>query len=86
MAGKGGKTIGAGRKPNQINLLRKSAALGMLSDVEEKNQWRRFLKSSNEDVAFKAFIAWNERAFGKPHQSLEVAGTMDFVKRVISDL
>lgn len=76
---KGGKREGAGRKPNKVNLLRKSAALGLLSEVEEKNQWRRFLKSEDERIALQAFLAWNERAFGKPAQPVDVDGELTLV-------
>lgn len=74
MAGKGGKREGAGRKPNKVNLLRKSIALGLLSEQQEKNQWLRFLNSDDEDIRLKAFLAWNDRAFGKPTQAMEVTG------------
>jgi hypothetical protein len=79
MAGTGGHRQGAGRKPNKLNILRKSAALGLLSPQEEKNQWRRFLKSDDEDIALKAFLAWNERAFGKPSQPVDVEGELTLV-------
>lgn len=71
MAGKGGRTPGAGRKPNKINLLRKSIALGLLSEEQEKNRWTKFLNHSNDELAFRAFIAWNERAYGKCPQAME---------------
>lgn len=79
MAAKGGSRPGAGRKPNKINLLRKSAALGLLSEQEERNQWRRFLKSGDEDIALKAFLAWQDRAFGKPSQPVDVEGELTLV-------
>lgn len=72
MAGTGGHRLGAGRKPNKVNLLRKSVALGMLSEQEERNQWRRFLKSDDEDIAFKAFQEWNNRSFGKSKETIEM--------------
>jgi hypothetical protein len=76
---KGGKRVGAGRKPNKVNLLRKSAALGLLSELEEKNQWRKFLKSHDERIRLQAFLAWNERAFGKPVQPVDVDGRLTLV-------
>lgn len=79
MAGKGGKREGAGRKTNKVNLLRKSAALEILSEQEEKNQWRRLLKSEDEKIALQAFLAWNERAFGKPSQPVDVEGELTLV-------
>jgi hypothetical protein len=79
MAGKGGTRAGAGRKPNKINLLRKSVAFGLLSEQEEKNQWRRFIKSDDERIALQAFLAWNERAFGKPAQPVDVEGELTLV-------
>lgn len=79
MAGTGGHRQNAGRKPNKLNILRKSAALGLLSPQEEKNQWRRFLKSADEDIALKAFLAWNERAFGRPAQPVDVEGELTIV-------
>lgn len=86
MAGKGGRTPGAGRKPNKINLLRKSAALEILSEQEEKNQWRRLIKSEDEKVALQAFIEWNNRAFGKPAQAVDVTSKGESIAQVIVNL
>lgn len=79
MAGKGGKREGSGRKTNKVNLLRKSVALEILSEQEEKNQWRRLIKSEDEKVALQAFLAWNDRAFGKPSQPVDVEGELTLV-------
>lgn len=86
MAGTGGHRPGAGRKPNKLDMLRKSVALGMLSEQEEKNQWRRFLKSDDEDIAFKAFQEWNNRAFGKSKETVDLTGEINLKRSLIIDL
>jgi hypothetical protein len=86
MAGKGGKTPGAGRKPNKVNLLRKSAALGLLSEEQEKNRWRKFLAHEDDELAFKAFIEWNNRAFGKPAQAVDMTSKGESIAQIIVNL
>jgi len=58
----------------------------MLSEQEEKNQWRRFLKSADEDIAFKAFSLWNDRAFGRAAQAVDVTSRGESLTKVIVNL
>jgi hypothetical protein len=58
----------------------------MLSEQEERNQWRRFLKSQDEDIALKAFLAWQDRSFGKPPQPVDIDGKLDLIAEVIVNL
>jgi hypothetical protein len=67
-----GKRLGAGRKTNEVNFLRRSLAQGLLAEEQERERWMRFLNSPDEDLAFKAFLAWNDRAYGKPAQAVDV--------------
>ena len=64
----GGKRLGAGRKTNEVIALRRSLAQGLLTEEQERERWMRFLNSHDEGLAFKASLAWNDRAYGKPSQ------------------
>lgn len=86
MAGKGGKTPGAGRKPNKINLLRKSIALGVLSEEQEKNRWVKFLSHEDHELQFKAFVEWNNRAYGKPAQAVDMTTKGEAITQLIVNL
>jgi len=46
----------------------------------------RFLDSPDEDLAFKAFLAWNDRAYGKPSQAVDVTDNEDRITTIIVDL
>jgi len=46
----------------------------------------RFLNSPDEDRAFKAFLAWNDRAYGKPAQAVDVSSKEDVITKVIVDI
>jgi hypothetical protein len=74
---KGGARPGAGRKPDALVKLRKSVALGLLTPAQETKYWKLFLTSTDENIALKAFLAWNERAFGKTPQPVQVDGELD---------
>ena len=81
----GGKRLGAGRKTNEVIALRRSLAQGLLSKEQERERWMRFLDSPDEDLAFKAFLAWNDRAYGKPAQAVDVHSE-DPITTIIVDL
>jgi hypothetical protein len=76
---KGGARPGAGRPKDDVAQARKSVALGLLTAAEEKKMWLGFLKSKDSNVALKAFIAWNERAYGKVSQPVDVEGELTLV-------
>jgi len=82
----GGKRLGAGRKTNEVIALRRSLAQGLLSKEQERERWMRFLDSPDEDLAFKAFLAWNDRAYGKPSQAVDVTDNEDRITTIIVDL
>jgi len=46
----------------------------------------QFLNSPDENLAFKAFLAWNDRAYGKPAQAVDVHNEDDPVTTIIVDL
>jgi hypothetical protein len=75
----GGKQEGAGRPKDKVVALRKSAALGLLSPAKERKLWLRLLNSPDDNVCFKAFLAWNERAYGKVAQPVDVEGELTLV-------
>jgi hypothetical protein len=76
---KGGARPGAGRKPDAVLKMRKSIALGLLTPAGEKKMWKKFLNSTDENVALKAFLAWNERAYGKVAQPVDIEGELTLV-------
>lgn len=62
---KGGARPGAGRKKDELVTLRKSTALGLVTAAQEKKMWMLFRTSTDQNVALRAFLAWNERAYGR---------------------
>jgi len=86
MAGKGGKTPGAGRKPNKINLFGKSVALGVLTEEQEKNRWKKFLAHEDDELQFKAFVEWNNRAYGNAAQAVDMTTKGEAITQLIVNL
>ena len=82
----GGKRQGAGRKSNEVNELRRCVAHGLLTEDEEREQWLKFLHSDDPSLALKAFLAWNDRAYGKPAQAVDVTSRDEGITQVIVDL
>ncbi len=41
--------------------------------------WLSFLNAKDSNVALKAFLAWNERAYGKVSQPVDVEGELTLV-------
>jgi hypothetical protein len=82
----GGKRLGAGRKTNEVIALRRSLAQGLLTEEQERERWMRFLNSPDEDLAFKAFLAWNDRAYGKPSQAVDVNNQEEGITTIIVDM
>lgn len=78
MAGKGGKTPGAGRKPSTIkgilrNLPKDTAAL-ILAEIDAGKKWVSLAHSEDEAIVFKTLAYLTDRAFGKAKQAVEVTG------------
>ena len=46
----------------------------------------RFLDSPDEDLDFKAFIAWNDRAYSKPAQAVDVTDKEEAITAIIVDI
>ena len=82
----GGKRLGAGRKTDEVNALRRSLAQGLLTEEQERERWMRFLDSSDQDLAFRAFLAWNDRAYGKPSQAVDVNNKEEGITTIIVDI
>ena len=82
----GGKRLGAGRKTDEVNTLRRSLAQNLLTEEQERERWMRFLESPHEDLAFKAFLAWNNRAYGKPAQAVDVHNNEEGITTIIVDI
>lgn len=55
----------------------------MLTDAAEKETWDRFLGSTTEEVALKAFLRAVEYKRGKPIQPTEVSGMAGESIRVV---
>jgi len=82
----GGKRQGAGRKSNEVNELRQCVAQGLLTADEEREQWLKYLNSDDPALALKAFLAWNDPAYGKPAQAVDVTSRDEGITRVIVNL
>lgn len=46
----------------------------------------QFLNSPDTGIAFKAFLAWNDRAYGKPTQAADVHNEEERITTIIVDL
>ena len=78
MAGKGGKTPGAGRKPSTIKgiakkLPRETAEL-LLAEINAHSKWVKLSTSDDERIVLETLKYLTDRAHGKATQAVEVAG------------
>jgi hypothetical protein len=53
---------------------------------EEREQWLKYLNSDDQTLALKAFLAWNDRAYGKPSQAVEVTSRDEGINKVIVNI
>ena len=83
---KGGARPGAGRPKDDVVKLRKSVAQDLLSPAKEKAMSMLFLSSTDENIAFKSFVEWNNRAYGKPAQAVDVTTKGEAITQVIVNL
>lgn len=75
---KGGKRLGAGRKPHKIKGLLKdlppdTAAL-ILTDMDAAKKWRQLADSKDERIVLDTLKYLTDRAYGKPKQAIEHSG------------
>lgn len=88
----GGVRANAGRKSNAAKLLDAQAAAESLASWfthdYQKSKWQALIESEDENVQIKAVSYLSDRLYGKAHQSasLDVAGQLEVIKRVVSDL
>jgi hypothetical protein len=54
--------------------------------IRVAHQWMRFLDSPDEGIAFKTFLAWNDRAYGKPAQAVDVTDKEEGITTIIVDI
>jgi len=72
---RGGKRLGAGRKPSTIKgiskrLPRESAEL-ILAEIKANSMWLRLADSKDERIRLETLKYLTDRAFGKARQSIE---------------
>jgi hypothetical protein len=77
---RGGKRPGAGRKPNITKRLAKqvthATAGQILSSLDTEAMFRDIFKNGNRQLKLQAWIALNDRYFGKPKQDVGVSGSI----------
>ena len=86
VAGKGGRTPGAGRKPNAVKLMQVKFAAPFFGEARQATIWKSMLASKDEKVVLDAAKYLSDRIYGKAPQALELSGELAVMKRVISDL
>jgi hypothetical protein len=69
---RGGARPGAGRPPSEVTELRRSVAKDLLTPADERKRWLQFLNSKDPKVALQAFLALQDRAYGRPAQAVDV--------------
>ncbi len=73
---RGGKRIGAGRKPNYLKRLGIKAitAAEILAHVDEPELWQGLLTHKSPDVRLRTLQYLTDRRDGKPRQAVDVSG------------
>jgi hypothetical protein len=78
MAGRGGKRLGAGRKPSTIKgiarRLPKESAELLLVEINAHSKWIALANSRDERIVLEALKYLSDRAYGKARQSIEATG------------
>jgi hypothetical protein len=77
MAGIGGKTKGAGRKPGAITAIKREIAGDILAKFDEAKFCLKLLNSDNEKIALDMYRLLVERARGKAVESIKLSGDVD---------
>ncbi len=93
MAGRGGKRLGAGRKPSTIKgiarRLPKESAELLLVEINAQSKWISLADSTDERIVLETLKYLTDRAYGKTRQAIEASaeqGTeLQFVVRSILD-
>lgn len=80
-AGKGGKRVGAGRKPNVIKQLGNDIFGECFSPEKQKRLWESMLRSEDERIRLDAGKYLTDRLYGKAHQAVDLnhSGEMGLV-------
>lgn len=78
MAGKGGKTAGAGRKPSTLKgiakLLPRETAELLLAEINAHKKWVNLANSDDERIVLESLKYLTDRAYGKANQAVEHTG------------
>ena len=74
--GRGGKRLGAGRKPDYFKRLatKPLTAAEILAQFDEREAWARLLTHENAEIQLKARVYLTDRQDGKAKQAVEVSG------------
>jgi hypothetical protein len=89
MAMRGGRRLGAGRKPTTIKgiakkLPRETADL-LLTEINANSKWIVLANSKDERIRLETLKYLTDRAYGKPRQSIEASAVLA-IPRVVCDL
>lgn len=77
MAVRGGKRIGAGRKPLAKSILQKDISAEILAQANPRAIWNRILNSKDDRVVADAVKYLSDRVWGKAGQPIQLSGAVD---------
>lgn len=86
MASRGGKRLGAGRKPAEVKLLGQKFFEGVCSDDDLKSMLRGHLSSDDPRISFQAACWLADHKFGKATEPVEHSGEIDMKRSLVIDL
>jgi len=71
MAERGGKRVGAGRKPGAKTVLTKDISAEILASAGPTAIWNRLLNSGDEKIVLECMKYLTDRVWGKAKQSVD---------------
>ena len=88
MTTKGGKRVGAGRKPKAIKALQKASAELILTEHDEFKLWNAVFQDGDPRLVLDALKYLTDRRDGKAAQAVDMnmSGEVRVISRVICDL
>lgn len=86
MAGKGGKTPGAGRKTNAAKALAAGFTAEYFGLKEQEKLWKSMLASEDEKTRLDAGKYLTDRLYGKAPQAVDMTSKGEQIGRVLVDL
>jgi hypothetical protein len=77
MGARGGARPGAGRKSSAVKAFAKGSAAEILAGINEKIQWKKFLKHKDPKIGLDALKYLTDQRDGRAAQAVLVSGNPD---------